>query len=78
MNLTKPIVTKDNMNSNKVLVSEFCLGVSLEHLAKYGSQRLRDYFGYLVMKNTLEELFIFNFMQSDPNFSNFFFDIQNR
>lgn len=61
-----------------VFVSEFAKGISIDDLARYGTQKQRDFFGALVMRNTLEELFVFNLMQSDPNFSNFFVDVANR
>lgn len=61
-----------------LLVSEFVGGISIDDLAKYGTQKQKNYFGELVMRNTIEELFLFNFMQSDPNFSNFFVDAPNR
>lgn len=61
-----------------VFVSEFVAGISIDDLAVYGTQKQKDYFGELVMRNTLEELFVFNFMQSDPNFSNFFIDVATK
>jgi aarF domain-containing kinase len=61
-----------------VFASEFVNGISIDDLALYGTQKQKDYFGELIMQNTLEELFIFNFMQSDPNFSNYFIDVQNK
>lgn len=61
-----------------IFISEFVKGISIDDLAIYGTQKQKDYFGELVLRNTLEELFLFNFMQSDPNFSNFFCDISNK
>ena len=42
------------------------------------SQSVRDFVGTLVMRNTIEELFLMNFMQTDPNFSNFILDNKNK
>ncbi len=45
-----------------MLISEFMEGISIEDLAKNGSQEIRDFMGYLLLKNTFEELFLMNFM----------------
>ncbi len=38
------------------------------------SQERRDWLGYMIINLFLRELFQFQFMQTDPNWSNFFFD----
>lgn len=35
---------------------------------------MKNYYGELLMRLTLMEIFAFNFMQSDPNFANFLVD----
>ncbi|KAA8496555.1 Protein ABC transporter 1, mitochondrial [Porphyridium purpureum] len=59
--------------SNRVLTSEFAPGLPIDQFAGE-SQDLRNHLGSLVLKLTMRELFEFHFMQTDPNFSNFFYD----
>lgn len=56
------------------MVQEFIDGIPLNSLIKSDNQEAKNYYGYLLMKTTLYEIFKFNFMQSDPNFANFLID----
>lgn len=68
----------ERLTTSRVLVTELREGVTIDDLALKASQAVRNYVGYMVMENTVEELFLMNFMQTDPNFSNFFFDKDER
>ncbi len=63
----------DEMSTAQVLTSEFVEGVRLESLLHL-SQVARDRIGELIMQLCLKELFVWKFMQVDPNFSNFMLD----
>ncbi|KAJ3099509.1 hypothetical protein HDU97_002998 [Phlyctochytrium planicorne] len=61
------------ISTGKVLVSEFVQGISV---GKVGSldKRVRDEIGDKILLLCLKELFQFRFMQTDPNWTNFFYD----
>ena len=61
-------------SSKQIMVSEYKPGLSIDDIAAMPSQAIRNYVGHLVMENTIEELFLMNYMQTDPNLSNYFFD----
>ena len=65
----------DGMSGKTVLTSEFVEGVRLESLMHL-SQAARDRIGELIMQLCLKELFVWKFMQVDPNFSNFLLDAE--
>jgi len=71
-NFWVPRVIED-LSSERVLTSEFASGKPIDSFAKADS-RLRNRIGMLYLRLTLRELFQFRFMQTDPNFSNFFYD----
>ena len=64
----------DELSSGDVITGEFISGVSMNALEDF-PQEVRDEIGYRIMSLTLHELFIYNFMQTDPNPSNFYYDI---
>ncbi|XP_062197836.1 protein ABC transporter 1, mitochondrial-like [Phragmites australis] len=63
----------DELSSKKVLTSEFVPGVSIDKVALL-SQETRNYVGCKLLELTIKELFVFRFMQTDPNWSNFLYD----
>jgi len=67
-----------HLSNKHILVSEFVEGNTIDQIAENAGQTVRDYVGKLIMKNTIEELFVFNFMQTDPNFSNYFFNPESK
>lgn len=67
-----------HLSNKHILVSEFAEGNTIDQIAENAGQTVRDYVGKLIMKNTIEELFLFNFMQTDPNFSNYFFNPETK
>lgn len=59
----------------QMLITEYVRGVPVDHLA--GSDVPQDYRNYVAEKMlslTLHELFLWRFMQTDPNYANFLFD----
>eukprot|EP01080_Neovahlkampfia_damariscottae_P009662 gene9662-1869_t len=75
-NIYIPNVYED-LSTKNILVTEFVHGVSLESILKE-NQETRDFFASTIMKIALQELFKFQSMQTDPNFSNFIFDPKMR
>ncbi|KAG5490608.1 hypothetical protein JKF63_00729 [Porcisia hertigi] len=63
------------ITTDHVLVSEYVRGVTIDHLGKRPGvpQELRNYVADRLMDLTLKELFVWRFMQTDPNFSNFLY-----
>ena len=49
-------------------------GIDLDTCARELSQEERNFLGAKIMEVTLREIFDWNFMQTDPNFANFFYN----
>ena len=67
-----PEVKKDYC-TNLILASEFIEGNNIDELDEY-PQSVRNLVGSKILELCLRELFEFNFMQTDPNPANFFYD----
>lgn len=67
-----PEVKKD-ISTNLIIASEFIEGHNVDELDDY-PQSVRDKVGSKILELCLRELFEFNFMQTDPNPANFFYD----
>ncbi|KAL9168195.1 hypothetical protein ABFS82_04G000500 [Erythranthe guttata] len=63
----------DNISSKRVLSTELVPGIPIDKVALL-SQETRNYVGKKLLELTLMELFVFRFMQTDPNWSNFLYD----
>ncbi|CAI9087230.1 OLC1v1021254C4 [Oldenlandia corymbosa var. corymbosa] len=63
----------DDLSSQRVLTSELVPGVPIDKVASL-DQGTRNYVGRKLLQLTLTELFVFRFMQTDPNWSNFLYD----
>lgn len=63
----------DDISSKKVLTTELVTGVPIDKVALL-DQGTRNYVGKKLLELTLKELFVFRFMQTDPNWSNFLYD----
>ncbi|CAJ1038341.1 putative ABC1 family [Leishmania shawi] len=68
------------ITTDQVLVSEYVHGVTIDQLGKRSDvpQELRNYIAESFMELTLKELFVWRFMQTDPNFSNFLYNAKNK
>ncbi|XP_041994222.1 protein ABC transporter 1, mitochondrial [Salvia splendens] len=67
----------DNLCSRRVLTTELVPGIPIDKVASL-DQETRNYVGTKLLQLTLMELFIFRFMQTDPNWSNFLYDETNK
>ncbi|GMJ09255.1 ABC transporter 1 [Hibiscus trionum] len=63
----------DDISSKRVLTTELVSGVPIDKVALL-DQGTRNYVGRKLLQLTLRELFLFRFMQTDPNWGNFLFD----
>ncbi|PIA60600.1 hypothetical protein AQUCO_00300238v1 [Aquilegia coerulea] len=63
----------DDISSKRVITSELVAGVPIDKVTLL-SQETRDYVGKKLLELSLRELFVFRFMQTDPNWSNFLYD----
>ncbi|KAK9086176.1 hypothetical protein Syun_028570 [Stephania yunnanensis] len=63
----------ENISSKRVLTTELVSGVPIDKVATM-NQETRNYVGKKLLELTLMELFVFRFMQTDPNWSNFLYD----
>ncbi|KAL8527103.1 hypothetical protein ACS0TY_005104 [Phlomoides rotata] len=63
----------DDLSSKRVLTSELVSGIPIDKVASL-DQETRNYVGKKLLELTLKELYIFRFMQTDPNWSNFLYD----
>ncbi|XP_078444424.1 ABC transporter 1 [Wolffia australiana] len=63
----------DAFSSGKVLTTELVSGVPIDQVALL-DQHVRNHVGTKLLELTLKELFVFRFMQTDPNWSNFLYD----
>lgn len=71
-----PIVI-DDLSGKRVLTSELVPGIPIDKVSLL-DQETRNYVGSKLLELTLKELFIFRFMQTDPNWSNFLYDEPTR
>ncbi|KAE8693692.1 protein notum-like protein [Hibiscus syriacus] len=67
-----PLVV-DDISSKRILTTELVSGVPIDQVALL-DQGTRNYVGRKLLQLTLMELFVFRFMQTDPNWGNFLFD----
>ncbi|KAK1356720.1 protein ABC transporter 1, mitochondrial [Heracleum sosnowskyi] len=67
----------DGIRSKRVLTTELVSGVSIDKVASL-DQETRNYVGKKLLYLTLMELFVFRFMQTDPNWGNFLYDENKR
>uniref|UniRef100_A0A803NQ41 ABC1 atypical kinase-like domain-containing protein n=1 Tax=Cannabis sativa TaxID=3483 RepID=A0A803NQ41_CANSA len=67
----------DDISSKRVLTTELVRGIPIDKVALL-SQETRNYVGKRLLELTLMELFVFQFMQTDPNWSNFLYDEETK
>ncbi|KAJ1941173.1 hypothetical protein GGF37_003671 [Kickxella alabastrina] len=66
-----------DLSSKMVLTAEFMEGTAMKKAEEY-SQEVRDHIGTHIMRLCLQELFEFEFMQTDPNWANFLYNTATR
>ncbi|XP_050236881.1 protein ABC transporter 1, mitochondrial [Mercurialis annua] len=63
----------DELSCKRVLTTELISGIPIDKVALL-NQETRNYVGTRLLDLTLMELFVFRFMQTDPNWGNFLYD----
>ncbi|CAG06439.1 unnamed protein product, partial [Tetraodon nigroviridis] len=63
----------DELSGSRVLVMELIQGVPLDHCVDL-DQETRNQISFNILQLCLRELFEFRFMQTDPNWANFFYN----
>ncbi|KAJ2396274.1 hypothetical protein GGI23_003978, partial [Coemansia sp. RSA 2559] len=66
-----------NLSNKMVLTAEHVQGAHMKQAVLY-DQSVRDYIGTHIMRLCLQELFEFEFMQTDPNWANFLYNAETR
>ena len=72
-NVSVPMVIQE-LSRDNILTMEEIEGIDLDTCARELSQEERNFIGAKVMEVTLKEIFDWRFMQTDPNFANFFYN----
>ncbi|XP_057321495.1 atypical kinase COQ8B, mitochondrial [Microplitis mediator] len=67
----------DELSSNQVLTTELIDGVPVDKCAEM-DEETREHICKLIMHLCLKELFVFYYMQTDPNWANFFYNPDTR
>lgn len=73
-----PIVY-EKLSSQKVITTEMIKGISIDKLDEYletSNQDVKNSILQRLLKLFFQELFLMNYMQTDPNWSNFFYDFE--
>ena len=68
-----PAVYND-LSSQNILTSEFCPGGTIDKV-EHLDQEERNRIGKNILRLTMKELFVWRFMQTDPNWGNFLYDV---
>ncbi|NP_001087459.1 acoenzyme Q8B L homeolog [Xenopus laevis] len=66
----------DELTTERVLTMELVPGVPLDQCVEM-DQETRNQISYNILRLCLQEVFDFHFMQTDPNWSNFFYDTES-
>ncbi|EGG20662.1 ABC1 family protein kinase [Cavenderia fasciculata] len=69
----------DHLSTKRILTTEFINGVSIDQIDTVNyNQKTRDWVSRNLLSLCLAELFQFQFMQTDPNWSNFILDFEKK
>ena len=67
----------DNLSTSQILTTEYAPGGTIEKVSGL-SQEERNRIGRNILKLTIRELFVWRFMQTDPNWGNFLYDVGSK
>jgi aarF domain-containing kinase len=68
----------EELTTNQVIVSEYLPGGTIDKIAHLADQSERNRIGRTILYLTMKELFEWRFMQTDPNWGNFLYDVHTR
>ncbi|OQR95554.1 hypothetical protein THRCLA_07766 [Thraustotheca clavata] len=66
----------DDLSTSRILTTTWIKGVPLDKISTL-SQEVRNDVACKLLQLTMHELFVWRFMQTDPNWSNFMYDTEN-
>jgi len=66
------------LTTKQILVMEYHKGGTINTGLSIQSQEERDRVGNAIFYLTMQELFVWNFMQTDPNWGNFLYDVETK
>ena len=65
-----------NFSSDRILTTDFVEGEAIDRLDMENlPQEERDFIGSALLRLCMREVFSFRFMQTDPNFANFLYQL---
>lgn len=67
----------DDLSTKQVFTTEMIEGIPVDKCIDM-NVKIREHISELIMRLTLKELFEFRFMQTDPNWSNFFYNVDTK
>mmetsp|Transcript_38269 Transcript_38269/g.81683 ORF Transcript_38269/g.81683 Transcript_38269/m.81683 type:complete len:681 (-) Transcript_38269:121-2163(-) len=67
----------DELSTSRILVTELVRGGTIDKVVDL-DQSERNRIGKAIMRLTMLELFVWRFMQTDPNWGNFLYDVRTR
>lgn len=67
----------DELSTDRILVTELVHGGTIDKVVNL-DQSERNRIGKAIMRLTMLELFVWRFMQTDPNWGNFLYDVRTR
>ena len=70
-------MAKESLCTKQIFSSQLVKGIPVDKCVNM-DQSTRNYICWLLMRLTLLELFSFRYMQTDPNWSNFFYNPEER
>lgn len=66
------------LSTKRILTTTWLKGMPIDAVSEGGaSQEVRNHIARKLLKLTLRELFVWRYMQTDPNWGNFFYDTEN-
>lgn len=67
----------DELSTNQILTTEMIEGIPVDKCTNMDMET-REHICKLIMRLCLNELFVFRYMQTDPNWSNFFYNTDTK
>lgn len=67
----------DELSTKQIFTSELIDGIPVDKCAEM-DEETRKHICRLIMELCLKELFVFRYMQTDPNWSNFFYNTETK
>jgi aarF domain-containing kinase len=67
-----------HLTTDEIITSEYVTGGTIDKISTIDSQDERNRIGHTILYLTMKELFDWRFMQTDPNWGNFLYDVNTR